>query len=77
MLNLRSLVINLHGSMIDDYQCEELIRSYLPKLKKFRFTMKTYVDFSENVLERMSESIKPFRNAFWIAEHRCCVRCFA
>lgn len=74
--NLRRLNINLKSNLIDGYKWEQIIDNYLPNLKIFQFQMQHILDFNQNIQEKLTELIHPFRSSFWIDKHRWFVRCF-
>ncbi|CAF4201905.1 unnamed protein product [Adineta steineri] len=75
--NLHHLDITIAGSrLIDGYQWENLIRNYLPKLREFRLSMKSYSAIIRSITEeKIDELMNSFRSSFWIDERRWFVQC--
>ncbi|CAF3884872.1 unnamed protein product [Rotaria sp. Silwood1] len=74
--NLRNLKITMAFNLINGYQWEQIIRSYLPKLKIFDLNMYDQFLDDQNLEERANELINSFQSSFWINEHKWFVRCF-
>ncbi|CAF3352376.1 unnamed protein product [Rotaria sp. Silwood2] len=76
VLNLRHLKITMAFNLINGYQWEQIIRSYLPKFKIFDLNMYDQFPDDQNIEERANELINSFQSSFWINEHKWFVRCF-
>jgi hypothetical protein len=68
--NLRHLNVKMWSKIIDGYQWEEIIRSYLPKLEIFHLRMQEILFHVVNVEEEINRLINTFRSSFWINEHQ-------
>lgn len=74
--NLFRLTVILSNILIDGHQWEQIIRSYLPKLKIFRLNMKAISVSKNNIQENIDRLIGSFQGSFWIHEHQWFFRCF-
>ncbi|CAF1386135.1 unnamed protein product [Rotaria sordida] len=62
--NLRHLEISMAFNLINGYQWEQIIRSYLPKLKIFNLSMFDQFPDDQNIEERANELINSFQSSF-------------
>jgi hypothetical protein len=75
MSNLYNLTWKLHDIYINGNQWEEMIKTYLPKLKIFQMKM-TFSPLNNNNKEiELNQILDSFRTKFWITEHQWFVRC--
>lgn len=78
MPNLNHLIIEINDDtnrILNGYQWENLIRNYLPNLKKFRFRMEFRLNRMINEYEQISNLLNSFQSSFWIKEHKWFIRC--
>ncbi|CAF1200181.1 unnamed protein product [Rotaria sordida] len=76
MPNLSRLIITTLQVYLDGNIWEQLISTYLPKLKRFHLKME--LEFRENnntIEETIDELLSSFRTPFWLQEHQWYVRC--
>ena len=75
MPNLLELIIEMNYLDIDGYQWEDIIRSYLCKLKVLKFLMYNEFDIEKNREEKIDRLLESFQTKFWLNEHQWFVRC--
>src|ERR1700722_6641565 len=71
MSNLRHLVVETTGMIIDGRQWEHIITTYLPSLKDFRFEMQTR---ELEIPSEFSNLLDSYRSQFWLVERKWFVR---
>ncbi|CAF1273505.1 unnamed protein product [Adineta ricciae] len=73
--NLTHLTIKLFYIILDGYQWEKLITTYLSNLKVFHFKMQCVRRCNNTTIESIDELIDSFRSPFWLDEHQWFIQC--
>ncbi|CAF1159664.1 unnamed protein product [Adineta ricciae] len=73
--NVRCLEMTLLNNLIDGHRWEQIIRTNLLNLTKFRLRMKDTLPKNDHLQERLNKLFYSFQSRFWIHEHRWFIRC--
>ncbi|CAF3605222.1 unnamed protein product [Adineta steineri] len=76
LFNLCHLKIETWDISISGSQWEQIITTYLPKLKTFQLKMRNEVRANEPIENQINELLDSFRTRFWLVEHKWFVRCY-
>jgi hypothetical protein len=74
--NLTDLTVETWNVNINGYRWEQIINTYLPKLRIFRFKMAVKIDTNDKTRKhKIDELSDSFRTQFWLVQHQWYVRC--
>ncbi|CAF2746096.1 unnamed protein product [Rotaria sp. Silwood2] len=73
--SLRQLKVDLPNMYIDGKTWEQIIGTYLPKLRRFQFRMNDEIDNDSDLEQQIDEILNSFRSQFWLDKYQLCVRC--